>query len=174
MSELLHENELIALMERRKTTIEDLSVLIKERNELSSRLSKVKISIDLKNKTLETIDKQHAAMNVVKRKNNALFDTAQIGSFNGRLDLRNKRISYDTEWLYTFLKENGKPITVKEIVMMLNERLDVPSYCGIYDSSSFSSKLGKALREDLRFTVDTMKGNNSTLYYGLKEWNTHD
>jgi len=68
-----------------------------------------------------------------------------------RVDLR---VKYDMDWLEKTLERENRPMDRKELIELLNNRIDAPIYCKLtYTQSNFAKGLESHMEHDNRFVI---------------------
>jgi hypothetical protein len=87
---------------------------------------------------------------------------------------KNKILEYELNYVYNLLQLEYRPLTQKELVEFLDNRMEVPSFLNreYRHPTNFNSMLGKAMEEDNRFIKKVVDNrlDGSKIIYILSEW----
>lgn len=139
----------------------------RELKEITERRVQLNSKLELIDSALLNIDIKHAKLNVGNKEE--LLKSNNISKVNKHTIKVNNRIKYDLECVYLMLKMENRWLRVSELCSLLNERMDMPSYCEEYDTYKFSGKIGVYLSKDDRFQVKKLD-NSMYKVYGLVGW----
>lgn len=142
-----------------------------ELKEVTQRRAHLNTQLECIDNALLDIDIKHARLNVEKDL------TARPKNVTNRLNKQttkvNNRIKYDLECVRLMLERENRWLRVSELCVMLNERIDMPSYCIEHDQYKFSAALGLHLAKDERFQIKKV-GVSKHITYGLVGWEEDD